>query len=185
MVIDRLGAVLFGFIVGWLACRLLWQKTTTPWIHALIALGGTVAAAAVLAFFGDTVLFGWYAIGLVLSLLASIAVQIIPSGNQPRQVWQEMLMGPAPTTVTPPGTNASSTYQQESKQPASPTVIPAGTANSAADQQDNTQQVRSASTPAISAETAASEGLTGADVPPERKRGGRRSTNQRKREMDE
>ncbi|HEY1353146.1 MAG TPA: hypothetical protein VGF67_26325 [Ktedonobacteraceae bacterium] len=187
MVIDRLGAVLFGFIVGWLACRLLWQKTTTPWIHALIALGGTVAAAAVLALFGDTVLFGWYAIGLVLSLLTSVAVQTIPSGHQPGQTWREMLMGPAPTTTTATRTDTSPAYQQASKQSAEPApiVIPAVTASPPVYQQDDTQQVRSVSTPAISEEAAVPEDVTGADAPPERKRGGRRSTSQRKRETDE
>lgn len=188
MVIDILGAVLFGFIVGWLICHLLWQKSTVPWLHALIALGGTVVAAAVLALFGDTVLFGWYAIGLILSLLASLATLIVPSGNQSRQGWQEMLIGPAPTTVIPARRDPPPAYQQGSQQPAeptSPTAIPTGTGTPLTDQLDNTQPVRSPSPAASAVETAATENSSGTDSPPERKRSTRRPTSQRKRATDE
>jgi hypothetical protein len=72
MFIGGLGAVFFGLSMGWLACRILRQQASIPWRHNLIALLGIIAGAAVLAFFRDEIIFGWYVIGLVVSLAADV-----------------------------------------------------------------------------------------------------------------
>lgn len=179
MVIDSLGAVLFGFAVGWLACRLLWQKTTAPWIHTLIALGGIVAAAAVLGLFGDATLFGWYAIGLILIVLALVALRtLLP--NWRRQSWREMLAGLTPAATVSPAAHtlsaprpADAEAEERAPIPASATETPPAV-------------ISPATSPVASpAESIVDEDTVETDVTLERKRVSRKPASQRKRATDE
>lgn len=87
MLLVGVGAVLFGVTVGWIAYRLLRQRTGTSWIQNLIAVVGIIAGVAVLALFRDEALFGWYAIGLAVGFLASFALGVRLYGRQEVQSW--------------------------------------------------------------------------------------------------
>jgi hypothetical protein len=181
MGIDRLGAVIFGLAVGWLACRLLWQKTTTSWTHTIIALGGIVAAAAVLAPFGDAMLFSWYAIGLVLMLLAFIVLRIALPGNQRRQPWRETLVGLVPAAAVSASTAAVLPEDRHPEEPAltaasvaePPMMAAAADTSTDPDPADIPTMIRPAVSP------------TEAEPRPQRTRGSKRSTAQKKSATDE
>lgn len=183
MGIDRLGALIFGLAVGWLASRLLGQKTTVPWIHTLIALGGIVAAAAVLTLFADTTLFGWYAIGLLLFVLAIIALRIIQPGKEHRQPWRETLVGLVPAAVVPAVPLPEAGQPEESAPPAlhSAEVPLATSVDNAAPAPDPSDTPTAPRPIDISTTT----DTAGAQPPPERTRGSKRSTSPRKRAVDE
>lgn len=97
MFIVGLGALFFGLIIGWMVYRILRHKAGAPWLSDLIALLGIIAGAAVLAFFRDNVLFGWYAIGLVVGFFAYFAVGVILFGKQEIQPWRLEQSPPAST----------------------------------------------------------------------------------------
>lgn len=180
MIIDRLGAVLFGFAVGWLACRLLWQKTTAPWIHTIIALGGIVAAAAALGLFGDATLFGWYAIGLILVVLAFVVLRMLLPGNRRRQSWRETLMDLTPAAAVSIGANVLLAHQPADAEAEEPAPTVAGATETA------TAVISTETPPVVSpTESAADTNAGEADAPPERKRVSKRPASQRKRATDE
>ncbi len=100
MFIVGLGAVFFGLIVGWIAYSILRQRADAPWTQDLIALLGIIAGAAVLAFFRDDVLFGWYAVGLFIGFFASFAVGVILYGKQEVQLWLSEQVSPPSASET-------------------------------------------------------------------------------------
>jgi hypothetical protein len=189
MVIDSLGAVIFGLAVGWLACRLLWQKTTASWIHTLIALGGIVTAAAVLALFDNAALFGWYAIGLFLTLLVFVALRIAQPGNQHRQPWRETLVELVPAATVSASRAAPAVPQPEDGYLEEPVPAAASVAELplTATAAETLTDPDPANTPTairpLNAPTATGSGE--AETPTERTRGSRKSTSQRKRATDE
>jgi len=98
MFIVGLGALFFGLIVGWIAYRILRLRAGAPGLSDLIALLGVIAGAAVLAFFRSEVVFGWYAVGLVIGFFASFALGMILSGKQEVQPWRpEQAPPPSPS----------------------------------------------------------------------------------------
>jgi hypothetical protein len=106
MFIAGLGAIFFGFTIGWIVYQLLRQRpgTGTHGLSDLIAIVGAIGGAAVLAL-KDEVLFGWYSIGLVIGFFAYLAVGMIPRRQQQEPPWQE-------EQINPP-----LTYHQESEPP--------------------------------------------------------------------
>lgn len=88
MFIAGLGAVCFGLTVGWMAYQILRNRSGALWLFDLIALLGIIAGAAVLAFFRNEAIFGWYAIGLIIGFFAYLAVGVILRGTQKVQLWQ-------------------------------------------------------------------------------------------------
>lgn len=88
MFIIGLGAILFGLMLGWIAYRLLRQRSGASWMQDLTALLGIIAGAAALALFRDETIFGWYAVGLVVGFFAYLAVGVILSGKQEVQPWR-------------------------------------------------------------------------------------------------
>jgi xanthosine utilization system XapX-like protein len=82
MFIAGLGALVFGLTVGWMVYRILRLRAGAPGLSDLIAILGVIGGAAVLALSRSDVLFGWYAIGLVLGFFASLAVGLIRYGTQ-------------------------------------------------------------------------------------------------------
>ena len=98
MFIVGLGAVFFGFTVGWIAYRILRLRAGAPGLSDLIALLGVIAGAVVLAFLRSDVAFGWYAIGLVIGFFAYFAVGVILYGKQEVQPWRpEQAPPPSPS----------------------------------------------------------------------------------------
>jgi hypothetical protein len=78
--IAGLGTVFFGFAVGWIAYRILRLRAGIPALSDFITILGAIGGAAVIALFRSDVLFGWYAIGLVLGFFAYFAVGLMLYG---------------------------------------------------------------------------------------------------------
>ena len=98
MFIVGFGALLFGLTVGWIAYRILRQQSGPSWIANLITFLGIIAGATALAFFRDEMLFGWYAVGLVIGFFAYFTVGIILYGKQEVQPWRSEQAAPASTS---------------------------------------------------------------------------------------
>jgi hypothetical protein len=81
MFITGLGAVFFGLVIGWISYR-------------------TLRLTAVITLLKDEVMFGWYAIGLVIGFLVYFAIGLGLYGKQELQLWQTP---PAAAPITPPG----------------------------------------------------------------------------------
>ena len=94
MFIVGLGAVFFGLIIGWMAYRILRHRSGASWLADLIALLGTITGAAVLAFFRNETIFGWYALGLVIGFFGYFAVGVLLYGKQEVQIWRSELLSP-------------------------------------------------------------------------------------------
>ena len=109
MFIVGLGAVLFGLTVGWIAYRILRQRSGASWIQDLIALLGIIAGAAALALFRNEAIFGWYAVGLVVGFFAYFAAGVILDGQKDVLPWRRK---PAALPSTP--------VPQEAQVPAQP-----------------------------------------------------------------
>ncbi|HEX6484907.1 MAG TPA: hypothetical protein VF043_39180 [Ktedonobacteraceae bacterium] len=101
MFIAGLGAFVFGLTIGWMVYRILRLRADTSWLSDLIAILGVIAGAAVLALLRDEVLFGWYAIGLVLGFFAYLAVGLILYGKQEVQPWRVEPIPPPSMPDTP------------------------------------------------------------------------------------
>lgn len=108
MFIVGLGAIFFGLIVGWIAYRILRLRAGISWLSDLIALLGIIGGAAALAFFRSDVLFGWYAIGLVIGFFAYFAVGLILYGKQEVQPWRLEQVPPPSTSDTRPDAHPAS-----------------------------------------------------------------------------
>ena len=102
MFIAGLGALVFGLTVGWMVYRILRLRAATSWLSDLIALLGVIAGATVLALLRSDVLFGWYAVGLVLGFFAYLAVGLRLYGKQEVQPWRVEPIPPTSTPDTPP-----------------------------------------------------------------------------------
>ncbi len=105
MFIAGLGAIFFGFTIGWIVYQLLRQRSATDphGLSDLIAIVGAIGGAAVLAL-RDEVLFGWYSIGLVIGFFAYIAVGMILRRQRGVPPWQEEQINPPPTSHRESGT---------------------------------------------------------------------------------
>lgn len=101
MFIVGLGAVVFGLIIGWIAYRVLRQRSGPAWLSEIVALLGIIVGAAALAFFRDNTIFGWYAVGLAIGFFAYFVVGIILYGKQEVLPWR--LEKPAPSPTPTPG----------------------------------------------------------------------------------
>ncbi len=69
-------------------------------LSAIAIFMAVVGGAAVTTLLKNEVLFGWYAIGLVIGFSASCARGL---GRYGKQEWQLEQMPPAATPLTPPG----------------------------------------------------------------------------------
>jgi hypothetical protein len=100
MFIAGLGAVFFGLVVGWISYRTLRLTTSTNVLAAIAVIIAVVGGAAVTALLKSDVVFGWYAIGLVIGFFAYFGVGLGLYGRQELQLWQ---LPPAAAPITPPG----------------------------------------------------------------------------------
>ncbi len=96
MFIAGLGTLFFGFAVGWIVYRILRLRAGIPALSDLITILGVIGGAAVIALFRSDVLFGWYAIGLVLGFFAYFAVGLMLYGKQEVQPWRIEKIPPTP-----------------------------------------------------------------------------------------
>lgn len=103
MVIAGLGAILFGLLVRWLDYWILRLRAGAFVLSELLALLGVLGGAAVMSLFISDVLFGRYAIGLVLGFGAYFAVGLLLYGKQELQPWRIVQRPPpSPPPATPP-----------------------------------------------------------------------------------
>ena len=100
MFIVGLGAVFFGLIIGWMAYRILRHRSSASWLSDLMALLGIITGAAVLAFFRNETIFGWYALGLVIGFFGYFAVGVLLYGKQEVQPWRSELLSPPSSSET-------------------------------------------------------------------------------------
>ncbi|HEV8262305.1 MAG TPA: hypothetical protein VGQ19_16330 [Burkholderiales bacterium] len=66
MGIEIIGAVCFGFVVGWVTYRTLRRQGETVALSNIASVIGAIGGAAVTGLFNTPQLFGWYSIGLFL-----------------------------------------------------------------------------------------------------------------------
>jgi len=107
MFIAGLGACFFGLLLGWVFYRTLRLKARASVLAEISIIIGALGGAAVLALFRSEVLFGLYALGLVIGFFAYFAIDLLLSSSQQAQSWREVLMPPAVTPVTPPAAPAT------------------------------------------------------------------------------
>ena len=105
MFIAGLGATVFGVAIGWIAYRIMRQPTSTAALSDLFTLLGVIGGAAVIALFKSDVLFGLYAVGLVIGFFAYLGVGLMLYGEQEVQPWRIEQIPPAPTPATPSNGN--------------------------------------------------------------------------------
>jgi 4-amino-4-deoxy-L-arabinose transferase-like glycosyltransferase len=105
MFIVGLGAIFFGFAVGWIVYRILRLRAGTAALSDLIAILGVIGGAAVIALFRSDVLFGWYSIGLVIGFFAYFAVGLRLYGQQEVQPWRMEQIPPTSMPATPSNTH--------------------------------------------------------------------------------
>jgi hypothetical protein len=98
MFITGLGAVFFGLVIGWISYRTLRLTAGTNLLSAIAIIIATVGGAAVVTLLKDEVMFGWYAIGLVIGFLVSFVLGLGLYGKQELQLSQ---MPPATAPITP------------------------------------------------------------------------------------
>jgi hypothetical protein len=92
MFILNLGAILFGVVIGWVTHKILARQEKPTWAD-LTAVLGAVAGAAVLALFpAQTILFGWYAIGLFCGFFLYFVIWIVLARRGGIE-WKEIVLG--------------------------------------------------------------------------------------------
>jgi hypothetical protein len=66
MSVEEIGAVCFGFVIGWIVYRTLRRSGEKSKVSDLATVIGAVGGGAVTALFDTPELFGWYSIGLAV-----------------------------------------------------------------------------------------------------------------------
>jgi hypothetical protein len=105
MFIAGLGATLFGAAIGWIAYRILRQRTSAAALSDFFTILGVIGGAAVIALFKSDVLFGLYSVGLVIGFFAYLAVGLVLYGKQELQPWRIEQIPPTPPPGTPSNAN--------------------------------------------------------------------------------
>lgn len=105
MFIAGLGAIFFGFAIGWIAYRMLRLRASAAALSDFFTILGVLGGAAVIALFKSDVLFGLYAVGLVIGFFAYLAVGLMLYGKQELQPWRIEQIPPTPTPGPPATAN--------------------------------------------------------------------------------
>lgn len=111
MFMSGLGAILFGLAIGWIVYRVLRSREGAAVLSDLITMLGIIGGAAVIALFKDGVLFGLYALGLVIGFFAYFALGLQLHGKQELQPWglERLASTPTPTPIPDTSTHTNST----------------------------------------------------------------------------
>ena len=103
MFIAGLGTILFGLIMGWIAYRIMRQRVTPATLTDLYALLAIISGAVITALFRDAVLFGLYALGLVIGFFGYLGSDTGLRGMQELMPWRRaQLTPPAPAPAIDP-----------------------------------------------------------------------------------
>jgi len=105
MFIAGLGAIFFGCAIGWIGYRILRQRASAAALSDFFTILGVIGGAAAIALFKSDVLFGLYAVGLVIGFFAYLAVGLMLYGKQELQPWRIEQIPPTPTPGTPSNAN--------------------------------------------------------------------------------
>jgi uncharacterized membrane protein YeaQ/YmgE (transglycosylase-associated protein family) len=116
VVVESIGAVLFGAVVGWITYRTLRRREGGAALSDIATVIGAVGGAAVVALFDQDRLFGFYSIGLAVGFFGYLAVAlfVVP------------VPAAATSTTTPTPTPTTGTTTSTASTPATP--APATTA---------------------------------------------------------
>jgi NhaP-type Na+/H+ or K+/H+ antiporter len=75
VVVDAIGAVCFGLVIGWVTYRTLRRTGETVAVSNLASVIGAVGGAAVTGLFSGH-LFGWYCIGLAAGFFGYLILAV-------------------------------------------------------------------------------------------------------------
>jgi hypothetical protein len=84
---DRVGALAFGLVIGWVTYRTLRRSTEQAAISDIASVIAAVGGGAVTALFDDSELFGWYAVGLAAGFFVYLAVGVALEGKESAGRW--------------------------------------------------------------------------------------------------
>lgn len=76
MLVQSIGAVAFGVVVGWVTYRTLRRRSSAVELSDIATVIGAVGGAAVTALFQNGDLFGWYAIGLAVGFFGYLLLGV-------------------------------------------------------------------------------------------------------------
>ncbi len=108
MFIAGFGALVFGFVVGWISYRTLRLTGGANVLSDIATIIAAVGGAAIVTLLKSDVLFGLYALGLGIGFFAYLAVGLVLYGTQEVRPWQAPRVpptAPPPPPVTPSATN--------------------------------------------------------------------------------
>ncbi len=86
---DKVGAVCFGIVVGWITYRTLRRREGAAALSDIATVIGAVGGAAVITLFPNdpTNLFAFYAVGLLAGFFAYLIVNLIMYGKDKTETW--------------------------------------------------------------------------------------------------
>jgi hypothetical protein len=82
MGIDEVGALLFGFVVGWVTYRTLARSVQTAQISDLATVIGAVGGGVVVSLFDNDRFFGFYSIGLFVGFVLYLVIFFAVNGKK-------------------------------------------------------------------------------------------------------
>jgi bacteriorhodopsin len=82
MHVSEIGAILFGFTVGWITYRTLVRRSGGANISDIATVIAAVGGGAVTGLFKSTYLFGLYAIGLAAGFFAYLVLFFALNGRE-------------------------------------------------------------------------------------------------------
>ena len=89
--VSAVGALFFGFVIGWVTYRTIAFKKEGAKIEDITAVIGAVGGAGVTALFKSPILFGFYCIGLFIGFISFFVICLFPRGQA---FMMRMMHGP-------------------------------------------------------------------------------------------
>lgn len=87
MTIISVGALCFGFVVGWVVYRTLRRKGDKAALSDIATVIGAVGGGTVTALFKDATVFGWYSLGLAIGFFLYFIIMLIIEGKEKGTEW--------------------------------------------------------------------------------------------------
>jgi uncharacterized membrane protein YeaQ/YmgE (transglycosylase-associated protein family) len=81
MTVAQVGAICFGFVVGWITYRTLVRRTSGVTLSDIATVIGAIGGGAVVGLFSDKQLFGLYSIGLAGGFFAYLLIFFALNGR--------------------------------------------------------------------------------------------------------
>jgi hypothetical protein len=122
MFIAGLGAIFFGFAIGWIAYRILRLRAGAAGLSDFFTILGVIGGAAVITLFKSDVLFGLYSVGLVIGFFAYFSVGLMLYGKQEVQPWRIEQIPPTPAPAIPSNENLTEVANAEVSSSGTPSI---------------------------------------------------------------